>query len=421
MSADWPWSELGLDGPVDERGVKSAYARQLKQIDRSDADAFQGLRRAFDAARKRATAQSGDAPRRQRPKMSQIARATPSPSTPPEARLRDAAAQDTPPVVLPDPQPPEPAAADLSPPAQPADLHAPPAPQEISAEPARLPDPGPAPRDTIPGAALAEPVFPEDEQLGHTEPDSALQDTLTDILTGIETTLRDDNPNKLDRLEALFAQADNMPGYMRQQVEEKTARVLVAIGARPSAALAQCLEQHFEWVTNATMVQHRLRRIHGLDTLISNLAVALPRKPAKKRKLRVAGVDDDPLTLEEIASLSAMGVTLLWSIVQAILSNDSPVVDFFITVSVTFLMIIVLTLVLEVVWFLSTPFRVIGAELGGAWLVRQAWQRIAPRNLQRWFRLRQPNKRGISLSLACGIVVIAFVSSLIRTGQLPYG
>ena len=51
MSAKWPWSDLGLDGPVPLREVKRAYATRLKEIDRSDPVAFGDLRRALDDRR----------------------------------------------------------------------------------------------------------------------------------------------------------------------------------------------------------------------------------------------------------------------------------------------------------------------------------------------------------------------------------
>jgi tetratricopeptide (TPR) repeat protein len=49
--ADFPWSELGLDGPSDERAIRRAYAARLKVV-RPDLDAagFQRLVQARDAA-----------------------------------------------------------------------------------------------------------------------------------------------------------------------------------------------------------------------------------------------------------------------------------------------------------------------------------------------------------------------------------
>ncbi|MEL7099457.1 MAG: hypothetical protein AAGM84_11570 [Pseudomonadota bacterium] len=77
MSARWPWSELGLDGPVEEREVKRAYAARLKQIDRSDPEVFGNLRRALDAAK----AQAKTTPAK-RPRMADIAQGAPR-SAPP--------------------------------------------------------------------------------------------------------------------------------------------------------------------------------------------------------------------------------------------------------------------------------------------------------------------------------------------------
>ena len=62
MSVEWPWNILSLPGPVgDERTVKKAYAQKLKQIDRQDADQFQELRQAYDAARQMAHNASDEA------------------------------------------------------------------------------------------------------------------------------------------------------------------------------------------------------------------------------------------------------------------------------------------------------------------------------------------------------------------------
>ncbi len=48
---DYPWSILNVEKlPEDVRGVKRAYARQLKQIDRSNVDEFQQLQNAYQYA-----------------------------------------------------------------------------------------------------------------------------------------------------------------------------------------------------------------------------------------------------------------------------------------------------------------------------------------------------------------------------------
>ena len=50
MSADWPWEPLGLTEESDVRTIKRAYAQRLKQIDRSDPEAFEALRDAYQSA-----------------------------------------------------------------------------------------------------------------------------------------------------------------------------------------------------------------------------------------------------------------------------------------------------------------------------------------------------------------------------------
>lgn len=69
MSAEWPWSELDLDGRTDVRSVKRAYAQKLKTIDRNDANVFQSLRTAFDEAKFLASA----TPSPKKPSMRQAA------------------------------------------------------------------------------------------------------------------------------------------------------------------------------------------------------------------------------------------------------------------------------------------------------------------------------------------------------------
>ncbi|MEM8578859.1 MAG: hypothetical protein AAGF60_13485 [Pseudomonadota bacterium] len=102
----WPWSALGLEGPVDLRSVKRAYAARLKEIDRSDPDAFGALRDAFDRAKQMAET---NAPAR--PAMREIAagnaataplptEAPPAPQAPPPGK-----------AAPPDPPEPEPSAA----------------------------------------------------------------------------------------------------------------------------------------------------------------------------------------------------------------------------------------------------------------------------------------------------------------------
>lgn len=80
MASDWPWRELGLEGPVALRDVKRAYSKRLKAIDRSDAEAFQALRQAFDAGKEMA----GEAPQEKttRPDMRSLAQQRSVPQRP---------------------------------------------------------------------------------------------------------------------------------------------------------------------------------------------------------------------------------------------------------------------------------------------------------------------------------------------------
>lgn len=48
---NWPWSVLGLDGPVDGKTLRRAYARRLKGINQAtETDAFMALRAAYEMA-----------------------------------------------------------------------------------------------------------------------------------------------------------------------------------------------------------------------------------------------------------------------------------------------------------------------------------------------------------------------------------
>ncbi len=52
----WPWSELGLDGPVPLREIRQAYAERLKTTHpEEDPDGFQRLHEAYQAARRAST------------------------------------------------------------------------------------------------------------------------------------------------------------------------------------------------------------------------------------------------------------------------------------------------------------------------------------------------------------------------------
>ena len=128
--AGFPWSELGLDGPADERGIRRAYAARLKIV-RPDVDAaaFQRLVQARDAALRAIEQPAVRSPPPAKPTLIEIERpaeSRPPPSTPPSPR----------PVI-----------ADIDPP-KPLPL---------------LMDPNPSPRLAEPGAGKAtpEPATPE--------------------------------------------------------------------------------------------------------------------------------------------------------------------------------------------------------------------------------------------------------------------
>ncbi|SMQ73065.1 hypothetical protein SAMN06295905_2249 [Devosia lucknowensis] len=90
MSAEWPWSALGLDEPATgERDIKRAYAARLRLIDIDrDIAGFEALRAAYDAALDRlstSAADSGPSFSGQHPDFGRIA----APDSP-EADERDA-------------------------------------------------------------------------------------------------------------------------------------------------------------------------------------------------------------------------------------------------------------------------------------------------------------------------------------------
>ncbi|MBL8560794.1 MAG: hypothetical protein JNN06_00810 [Gemmobacter sp.] len=50
---DWPWSALGLDGPVDGKTLRRAYARRLKGINQAtETESFMALRAAYEMAQR---------------------------------------------------------------------------------------------------------------------------------------------------------------------------------------------------------------------------------------------------------------------------------------------------------------------------------------------------------------------------------
>ncbi|MBR9972740.1 hypothetical protein [Magnetospirillum sulfuroxidans] len=60
MSVDFPWNELGMDGPGDRRAIKRAYAVRLKSCrPEDDAEGFARLRQAYEIAQAWATDQDG--------------------------------------------------------------------------------------------------------------------------------------------------------------------------------------------------------------------------------------------------------------------------------------------------------------------------------------------------------------------------
>ena len=79
MAATYYLDRLGLDTAADERAIKRAYARELKQIDQeTDADGFQVLRHAYEMALQWVQQQSADthvAPAAVAPELPAVARA----------------------------------------------------------------------------------------------------------------------------------------------------------------------------------------------------------------------------------------------------------------------------------------------------------------------------------------------------------
>lgn len=385
MSGSWPWGALGLDGPADERAVKSAYAKRLKQIDRADPEAFQALRAAFEAARRRAPKQDA-APRRQRPKMAQIgaevaAEAAPvPPAAPPLREVAEHAETPAPPETR--------QALDLpveaetpAPPATPLD-----APDTPTAEPA----PWQA-RLSVPPAPPVQPAVPMEPEA---DPGPDPEDTLRELEQALDVIWPDASghmrPDAMRTLDRVLAEAGNLPGYLKRRLEMRLALGLTNHGVTPSPHLATILDRHLGWVRDATTVQHRLSRVRGLEPFIARLAVALPR-PKKSWRQRYLERGGEPLTLGEISYAQAALIILFLSVVKTIADDDEPVVVFFLTVSISTMGIYLAFLAYAAVWYLTVI--VLGLviitlrKLRVDWMLGWVWGRAGGRIPDQWKRL----------------------------------
>ncbi|MFV0492239.1 MAG: hypothetical protein ACK5M4_10505, partial [Pseudorhodobacter sp.] len=77
---------------------------------------------------------------------------------------------------------------------------------------------------------------------------------------------------------------------------------------------------------------------------------------------------------------------------------------------VTFILLSIYAVILEMIWLLLFPIR----KLGLTWVLRMIYEKGFPVGIRRWFDRRKPNKRGISLGLtSVGAILIAITQGLL--------
>lgn len=87
---NWPWGELGLDGPASLKEVRQAYAKRLKETHpEEDPEGFQRLHEAYQAARQAVRGHSSGIPRRE------LEEEAPRDTAPDFSSLEEEASQDT--------------------------------------------------------------------------------------------------------------------------------------------------------------------------------------------------------------------------------------------------------------------------------------------------------------------------------------
>lgn len=416
MSADWPWSDLGLDGPADERAVKSAYAARLKQIDRSDPEAFQQLRQAFEAARQRAPG-ARPARGRSRPQMRNLGAKAQRPPPglrervqrqeglgPAEGQTERREKERTP------AQKPEPAPVVLQAPEQ-APAQTPAQKPAQKAAPNRT-QPPPQDRNDAPADPPAQTGFfadPPGSPPPGDNPRATLQALKREMGQLMPTSPFQMRPDTLRQLDDILTRAQNLPGYLRVDLEKWLARQLIDKDVTFTPKLAGLMDRHFGWISDATTTQNRLSRTSGAQAMLYRCATAIPRKKKPLWK-KLHQNDGPPLTLEEIGSFATILLALFLAVMQTALNLDAMIIIFFATGVFVFLTSIVLALALEVVWFLAYPIRV----LGGEWVIRTLWSKLAPRGWKRWLTGAKPNKRGASLLISCALILTGLCVALLR-------
>lgn len=240
---------MDLEGRVELREVKRAYAARLKQIDRNDPNEFQCLQQAFDQAKRMAIKPKGGAAR---PSMAALAHGTwqedttasarPAEPSPEAAEPPKPAAEPDKNVATPDTKP-EPA-----PPAQPVQ----------TADPACEPKPAPAPAPraapkTAPWGARTDDL----DTLFDQNPRQAVKiwwDRFNAALTWPWHT------EALENLLALDMARSDLDIRRRSEAQLFThlTQNLTDYEIGFPRAMAQLLQRHFEWSTDGVGVTKRL-------------------------------------------------------------------------------------------------------------------------------------------------------------------
>lgn len=266
----WPWSELGLGGKVPLREVKRAYAARLKEIDRSDPEAFGALRGAFDAAKARA-APDGT----KRPRMAEVA----------TFNAPDRVLQEAPKGQAPQAKPP--------------------VNEDITDEPVELPKPDAAPkRAKPPRPDPAEPAAPRPKRRNPPVPPKP-SPSPWGVATGTLDTLSDEDPaaaedalwtnlrkatakwpwdtKALDTLLSLDLAHDMQ---RRRQIERLIYTRLNEQVSSPETGYAKpvatLIERQFGWAADGVGLRRRLGYERNFELTMHGHALSLPRAERPK-------------------------------------------------------------------------------------------------------------------------------------------